>query len=62
MVEAFFTCLAHQRLRGEAPFVGLVLGCPREGARNKARSNVFVVLQLAFRAGTPDPVDLSSPR
>ena len=48
MVEAFFTCLAHQRLRGEAPFVGLVLGCPREGARNKARSNVFVVLQLAF--------------
>ena len=48
MVEAFFTCLAHQLLCGEAPFEELVLGCPREGARNKARIDFFAVLNLEF--------------
>ena len=48
MVEAVFICLAYQLLCGEAPFEELVLGCPREGARNKARIDFFAVLQLAF--------------
>ena len=48
MVEAVFICLAYQLLCGEAPFEELVLGCPREGARDNARIIFFAVHQLAF--------------
>ena len=48
VVEALLPCLAHRLLCGEAPFEELVLGCPREGARDNARIIFFAVHQLAF--------------